>query len=355
MVVGMGTTTQPALHIVSDSTLRGDTLTPASATTTGIMILRRTLNQENAMGKLVRDLAAKVGGLPSLESLSSEPLPDEPFAIGLVNEVDRPFATETIALFDEQCDKWLDVEYRTIGRRLFARAMVNQPTLTRRSSSTIRFAAALAHAVLAANDRIGRVADGHLRGKDIAEWFGVSSAGDAARRIVEAARFERPYDDDGYGWRYGDDRFRTPSPDFLHSSARARLLAERERTIAVIDSREHALAGRRPTVNLHDGMRGRRGSLADVVTVRKATTQSGQTMLVLGLAPLVPNPELEIFVLDLAEAGLLADRLGAALAAPTPGDNRIGQFDDIDDLDDYERRERYEPRYLDHFDSRYWR
>ena len=98
----------------------------------------------------------------------------------MLSEDHFSFADAVIALFDEQCDRWLDVEYRTIGRRLLARAVLNDPTLIRRSSSPVRFAAGLAHAVLAANDRIGR-AEGQLRAKDIGAWFGSSSAGDPAR------------------------------------------------------------------------------------------------------------------------------------------------------------------------------
>jgi hypothetical protein len=175
MVVGMGTTTQRPLHIV------GENLASPKATTVSSEVLRRTVNQENSWGKLVRVLAGKVGGLASLESLHSEPMPGEPFADSDVAEGDRSFALAVNTLFDEQCDRWLDVEYRTIGRRLFARALLNNPTLIRKSSSPVRFATGLAHAVLAANDRIGR-AEGQLRAKDIGAWFGSSSAG--IRRAV---------------------------------------------------------------------------------------------------------------------------------------------------------------------------
>jgi hypothetical protein len=342
MVVGMGTTTPQSLHIVRDN------LTPANAippsTGEGFDVLRRTVNQENKLGKLVRDLVGKVGSLEALETLHTEPLPDEPFADDVVAEADHAFVTATIATFDEVCATSLDVEYRTAGRRLFARALTNQPALIRKSSRTVRFAAGLAHAVLQANDRIGR-ADGQMRAKDIAAWFGMSSAGDPAQRVVTAAKFERPYTDDDDDWRYhAANRQSTPSPDFLHSSTRARLIAERDGAMLAIEQHEHARAGRRPTVSFDDGLTSRRGSLADVVTVSKGLTRSGQTMLLLGFAPLVPKPELDIFVLTLAEAGRLSQRLTAALAAPTPRQHRIGDFDNTDD----------EYRYRGPHDSRYW-
>jgi hypothetical protein len=340
MVVGMGTTTQRPLHIV------GENLASPKATTIGTEVLRRTVNQENSLGKLVRVLAGKVGGLASLESLHTESMPDEPFADSDVAEVDRSFALAVIALFDEQCERWLDVEYRTIGRRLFARALLNNPTLIRKSSSPVRFAAGLAHAVLAANDRVGR-AEGQLRAKDIGAWFGSSSAGDPAQRLVAAARFEPVYgDDDDYDWRYRtDDRFRIASTDFLHSANRARLVVERAHVVAAIEQHEAAQAGRRPTVSLDDGRTSRTGQLANVVTVTTGLTKSGQTMLLLGLAPLVPSPELDMFVLNLEEANRLCDRLGAALAVPTPGGHRIGDFDAVED----------EWGYCEPFDDRSWR
>jgi hypothetical protein len=325
MVSDMGTTTQPPLHIVREN------ITSPASTAIGTEVLRRTVNQENSWGKLVRDLARRVGGLGSLVVLHDEPLPDEPFAAGDGDGENRPFVATVVSLFDEQCDVWLDVEYRTIGRRLFARALLNNPTLIRKSSSPVRFAAGLAHAVLAANDRIGP-AEGQLRAKDVGAWFGSSSAGDAAHRLVTAARFEAVYrDDDEYGWCYRlDDRFRITSPDFLHSATRARLIAEREHAVSAIEQYEEARAGWRPTVSLDDGRTSRRGSLADVVTVTKGLSKSGQTMLLLGLAPLVPNAELDIFVLNLDEAALLSNRLSAALTAPTPSGHCIGEFNDID-------------------------
>jgi hypothetical protein len=340
MVVGMGTTTQRPLHIV------GENLTSPKAPTVSSEVLRRTVNQENSWGKLVRDLAGKVGGLGFLESLHDEPLPDEPFANSDVAEVNRSLPLAVIALFDEQCDRWLDVEYRTIGRRLFARALLNNPTLIRKSSSPVRFAAGLAHAVLAANDRIGR-AEGQLRAKDIGAWFGSSSAGDPAQRLVAAARFEPVYgDDDDYDWRYRTDhRFRIASTDLLHSATRARLLAERAHVVAAIEQHEAARAGRRPMVSLDDGRTSRTGQLANVITVTTGLTKSGQTMLLLGLAPLVPSPDLDIFVLNLEEANRLCDRLGAALSVPTPGGHRIGDFDAIDD----------EWAYSEPYDDRSWR
>jgi hypothetical protein len=325
MVWAMGTTTHQPLHIVREH------MPSPKSTAIGTEVLRRTVNQENSWGRLVRDLARRVGGLGSLVLLHDKPLEDEAFAADCVAEGDGPFVSTVIALFDEQCDLWLDVEYRTIGRRLFARALLHNPTLIRKSSSAVRFAAGLAHAVLAANDRIGR-AEGQLRAKDVGAWFGSSSAGDAAHRLVTAARFEAVYrDDDDYHWCYRfDDRFRIASPDFLHSATRAQLMAERQHAVSAIEQYEEARAGWRPTVSLDDGRTSRRGSLADVVTVTKGLSKSGQTMLLLGLAPLVPNAEADIFVLNLDEAALLRDRLSAALTEPTPGGHSIGEFNDID-------------------------
>jgi hypothetical protein len=177
-IVRMGITTQLPLHIVREN------LTSPKATTIGTELLRRTVNQENSWGKLVRDLAGKVGGLGSLESLHDEPLPDEPFADCDVAEVDRPFAVAVISLFEEQCDRWLDVEYRTIGRRLFARALLNSPTLIRKSSSPVRFAA-------------GRRKDwSRQRGSSVCTGMMVTTTGAIAPTIAFALRRPTPSLDD---------------------------------------------------------------------------------------------------------------------------------------------------------------
>jgi hypothetical protein len=68
-------------------------------------------------------------------------------------------------------------------------------------------------------------------------------------------------------------------------------------------------------------------------------------MLLLAFAPLVPSPELDLFVLNLDEAALLFGRLGAALSGPTPGSHRIGDFDDIYDAKHW---------YREPYDDRYW-
>lgn len=320
MVGGMATSTQPARHIARENLAQA---------ATQIAALRRTVNQENDIGRLVRDLVGKVGGLDALESLHRDPLPDEPFLTGAVGNHNPVFAAESIAVFDERATAHLDIEFRTIGRRLFARALLNEPTLIRKSSSPVRFAAGLAHAVLAANDRIGG-ASRQWRSSDIAAWFGTSSAGDPARRLVAAARFERTMTEDDPWRRIRDDGLRMPSPDLLHSETRDRLVVERERLLVAIEQHEASRAGRRPTVSLGDGCFSRRGSLAHVGVVAKGRALTGRTMLLLGFTPLVPNSDLDIFVLDLDDARFLADRLSAVLAAPTPNHNGIGHFDDID-------------------------
>jgi hypothetical protein len=51
-------------------------------------------------------------------------------------------------------------------------------------------------------------------------------------------------------------------------------------------------------------------------------------MVLLGLSPLVPETEVELFALTLPEAYRLADVLNVALSAPTPARNRLGAFDE---------------------------
>jgi hypothetical protein len=291
----------------------------------GQSILRRAINQENTWGEMVRDLAGRVGGLVALESLGADPLPDEAFDLGVVQATDQLLVAQIVALIDDHCDRMHDVEYRTIARRLLARVLANDSQPLRRSSRPDRFAAGIMHAVLAGNGRIGRLPD-QLRPSDVAACFGTSSASDRARTLVAAAHFDPLWE--GHSMYCYRDQLRLPLPELLHSSTRKKLLVERQLVITTLQQHEARQAGRRPTVTIGGRDVGYRCSLADVLAVTKGRTKTGETMVLLGLSPLVPETEVELFALTLPEAYRLADVLNVALSAPTPARNRLGAFDE---------------------------
>ena len=71
-------------------------------------------------------------------------------------------------------------------------------------------------------------------------------------------------------------------------------------------------------VNLGDGRLEVRSCLADFAVAHKGLSPSGQIMVLLGLAPLVAEPELEMFALSVPEAHRLAAELVRVLADPPP-------------------------------------
>ena len=322
----MGTTEHRSIHIVREHLAQPDAAT-------GLAALHRAINQENATGRTVRALAAEVGGLPALAALHDRPWPHEPFDEGVLDQADRAFVAEVLAHVDA-IGCLIDVEYHGIARRLLARVLRNDPKPVRRSSKPPRIAAGIVHAVLAGNDRIGRQA-GQFRAGDIGPMFGTSSAGDVARALVVAAAFEKPDDDDDRWYRHRNP-LRLPSVDLLHSDTRRLLLARRQATVELVEKEEARRAGRRPMVNLGDGRVAVRSSLADVAMVTKGLTSAGRIMVLLGLTPLVSEPELELFALSVPEARRLAALLADALAAPAPRPaSQIGPFDERFDEIEY--------------------
>jgi hypothetical protein len=303
----MTLTEHPTVHVV-----RNVLAEPAAAT--GMEALARAIRQETPLGDLARSLANRVGGVEALQHLDVEPLPDQPFDWSAVDDADRPVVEQVLALADPVCDGWLDVEYRTIARRLLALVAARDPGPLRRSKRPARLAAGLVLAVLDGNGEIGRGTS--LRASDVAAWFSTSSVAEVARALVRSARLPVPYElDRMWAWT-------TPtvlaSTALLHSGTRQRLIAERDRLITAIEEDEQRRAGRRTMVELTNGSIETRCTLADVALVHKGLSQKGQIMVLVGMCPVQPQPELELFALTVPEAHRLQHLLQHALDQPAP-------------------------------------
>jgi len=281
----------------------------------GADALARAVRQETPYGQVVRELANDVGGLDHLEALDSHPVPDEAFDWSVVSALDRPFVEQVLVLVDASCDRWLDVEYRTIARRLLARVIAHDPAPIRRSSRPERIAAGIVLAVLDGNGAIG--SGRRWRAGDVGLWLGTSSPGDVARRLVAAACFGLAYDEnDGWGsYRKG---IRLPSAELLHSRWRRALIERRERARALVEDEERLRAGRRPVVHLGDGRIQLRACPADVAFAHKARSASGQITIAISFVPVQPDPELTVFALTVPEAHRLALLLEEVFAEPAP-------------------------------------
>src|SRR5690606_14218136 len=117
-------------------------------------------------------LAAQVGSRALLARLDDTPLPDEPFdRDGILPEV-LPAVEAVLAMVDDLCDRFFDVELRTAARRLLA-------AIARRSGSVLRHgrtdttAAGIVWLVATANGAFERHG---VRQKDVRAHLGLSSA-----------------------------------------------------------------------------------------------------------------------------------------------------------------------------------
>ncbi len=263
-----------------------------------------TRSQVDLFGHLIE----AVGGVDALWRLDARPLPDEPFDCSVVDSADVPFAHEVVALSDRCCDEILDIEFRTITRRILARVAARDPGPLRRSRHAARCAAALVWLAGQANGEFGR------RGRRTASWlwawFGVANSSDRGRSLRSAAGLEpeRPdYSRWGEPLTLGD-------ASLLHSAYRGRLAAERD---LMLD-----LAGRRRTLRVEeiDGTTARievRAETTKVVSaVKGIITASGRGTAIVGFGDRVDDAH--YVSLSIPDAQDLVRRLHCALETPLP-------------------------------------
>ncbi|MEX2548819.1 MAG: DUF6398 domain-containing protein [Nitriliruptoraceae bacterium] len=122
-----------------------------------------------------RSLIDDVGTEEALESLTTEPLPDEPLDLSRVPEDVHERVARIAARLDACCDELLDVEHRTACRRLLADVAAGDPAIFRRRSRDDTTAAAIAWVVGKANDSVASPGS-DLTAKTLLAWFGVSGS-----------------------------------------------------------------------------------------------------------------------------------------------------------------------------------
>ena len=181
-------------------------------------------------------MATIVGGPDVLWALDAEPVPDEPFAWSSVDEHDRDYVTQVLALSDACCDGLFDVEFRTIARRILARVAARDPLPLRRNLDASRSAAGLVWLVYQASGDSDR--RNARPARPIWEWFGVRNASDRGRALRAAAGLvpeSIPVDRLPTAMILGD-------AGLLHSSYRARLLRRRDATAEILQLARNAVA-----------------------------------------------------------------------------------------------------------------
>jgi hypothetical protein len=177
------------------------------------------LDDEDDAGLWLLEL--EVGGSDALKNLDAIPISDEPFDWTGIADDTRPVVQETLDLVDGCCEALLDVEYRSICRRVLARAAARSPKVFRRKARTDIGAAAIVWLVGHGNNLFGR---GRVSVSAVCEHLGVASStlSDRANTLRKAAGiFEDEYHQSSWSIRLGD-------PALLHSQRRAVIIAQRD-------------------------------------------------------------------------------------------------------------------------------
>lgn len=120
-------------------------------------------------------LVRAVGGEQALESLTTEPLSDEPLDLSHVPEDIRERVARIAARVDACCDELFDVEHRTACRRLLSDVAAGDATIFRRRSRDDTAGATIAWLVGRANDSVGSQ-HSDLTARALLGWFGVSGS-----------------------------------------------------------------------------------------------------------------------------------------------------------------------------------
>jgi hypothetical protein len=170
---------------------------------------------------MLDSLARSVGGMRSLETLTTEALPVEPLdRTGIPDDIVTRVA-EISELVDGCCDDLFDEEFRTASRRLLARVAVADSDIFRRKSSAATTAAAICWIIAKANnsfDLYGMSGSGGPRVKDLMTHFGLTgSVSQRAEPMIRAIWAD---------WRFG--RTTVGDPRLLVSSTRLRIEETRD-------------------------------------------------------------------------------------------------------------------------------
>ncbi|WP_441962380.1 DUF6398 domain-containing protein [Mycolicibacterium houstonense] len=167
----------------------------------------------------LESLARQVGGEEQLDQLSTVPLPDEPFDWSGIPDDVTPRVAEVLELADSCCDALLDVEYRTVARRVLARIASEGPEVFRRKARADTAAAAVVWIAGKANGQCELVAGPlRLRSADIVRHFNIkSSPSQRAEVMLRAAGFPGHHLDVELG-----------SADYLTSERREEIIRRRD-------------------------------------------------------------------------------------------------------------------------------
>ena len=285
-----------------------DPLDPRAGGADGSFLITSVDDFARRQHDLFRDLFPLVGGPDVLWALDNEPLPDEPFDWSSVAPADVPFVGEVLAAADECCDALLDVEYRTIARRLLARVAARDPKPFRRRPDARRCAAALVWLTLQTNWVFARR---QFTAQHVFRWFGVGNCADRGRTLCAAAGFDPTA---VRSLPYWGKALALGEPDLLHSRVRDLLVVCRDELI------EHARERRTWFVTGLDGRTAHSHVHAEpakaCAAVKAWLPQQGRATVLVGFGD--HWEDADYFSLSIPEAHDLVRKVQEALDMPLP-------------------------------------
>ena len=276
-------------------------------------VLEQALNSGRPIAGSIRRYASWVGGLPEFETLDDDPVPDEPFDWAAVETCDREFIAQVLALADAHCDRWLDVQYRTIARRILARAAGGDPRVFRRSHRADKCAAGLVWLMLRANNVLGR----RTRRETGELWyrFGVPSSPDRGYALQQAADL-RPArtGDEQIDWN--TDHLLLGDATLLHSRTRRWLIDTRTKLTEQAADMLAKQSARRPLRDRGDGQVEVRGVPAKPLIAAKGLSEEGRAIVMIGFGE--SDDDAKLFAVTIPDAHDLLAMVQRALDAPLP-------------------------------------
>lgn len=248
-------------------------------------------------------------------SLDDASWPDEPFSWTAIDDNVRPRVTEVLDATDAFCDRHLDTEWRTVMRRLLARAALYAPSWFTPRRKASRQAAALVWLSMSGNLALKRRTYGWV-GSDIWELFGVSSASGLGLELAEQLNMV----DDGYGdlrYQYGTD-VALGDIGLLHSFARRNLVQRRELARTLDEQVAERAAASQPIRHLGGGHFEIRGRAVGSPDALKGLTDEGRAQVLVAFDSEPPGFGSDLLAMSIPDARMLIRAIQRALDAPMP-------------------------------------
>jgi hypothetical protein len=257
--------------------------------------------------ELFAALLPYVDDVAALLDLTTDPLPDEAFDWSDVDEHDAATVSAVLVRCDAACDALLDLQFRTIARRILALVATRDPRPLRRASNPDRLAAGIVWLAGHANGEFGRHAPRWRSARSLWDVLGVGNCAERGYAIRNAAGLVPDVVTTTW-WDEGMTPLGTVA--LLHSRTRQALIARRDAYLRIEQERRRwSLSPDGRSVEV-------RAALATPLTVtrgRNAENDQAVVMVALG-APGTGLDDSDLYGLALPDARRLVEMLRRAIA-----------------------------------------